>query len=120
MKARARKECQPERGSETGKSRIIGGRSRLGAQTSWEMFRTNVNHWSCSSITMAALDFKTAVKQEEDYLRSFYPTPADIPGCLNLFETWTGCNGESSCPDLTGTELTGSVQSSSFAGEGHL
>jgi hypothetical protein len=42
---------------------------------------------------MSNVDFKTAVKQEEEYLKRLYPTPEDIPGCLNLFETWTGCNG---------------------------
>ena len=46
---------------------------------------------------MTTLDFKAVVKQEEDYLRRLYPTPADVPGCLNLFETWTGCNGEPLC-----------------------
>ncbi|KAF5316868.1 hypothetical protein D9611_003970 [Ephemerocybe angulata] len=41
---------------------------------------------------MSNLNFKTVLKQEEEYLSRQYPTPEDIPGCLNLFETWTGCN----------------------------
>lgn len=49
---------------------------------------------------MSTLDFKTTVKQEEDYLKRLYPTPDDMPGCLNLFETWTGCNGERRYPVL--------------------
>ncbi|KAG2015632.1 DNA replication licensing factor cdc19 [Coprinopsis cinerea AmutBmut pab1-1] len=41
---------------------------------------------------MTQLDFKTVVKQEEERLREVYPTADDIPGCLSLFELWTGCN----------------------------
>ncbi|TFK20766.1 hypothetical protein FA15DRAFT_624896 [Coprinopsis marcescibilis] len=41
---------------------------------------------------MSHLNFKTVVKQEEERLKSVYPNPEDIPGCLSLFETWTACN----------------------------
>ncbi|KAJ6593990.1 hypothetical protein B0H19DRAFT_1093208 [Mycena capillaripes] len=37
-------------------------------------------------------DFKTAVKQEEWYLRRVYPTPKDIPSCTNHLDTYVACN----------------------------
>jgi len=40
------------------------------------------------------LDFPTAFKQEEDYLKRLHPTVAETPGCLQLFETWMACNCE--------------------------
>ncbi|KAF9012406.1 hypothetical protein BDQ17DRAFT_1297462 [Cyathus striatus] len=40
---------------------------------------------------MPKLDFKTAVAQEEDYLRRVHPTPNDVPGCLNLFDIYLSC-----------------------------
>ena len=42
---------------------------------------------------MPQLSYDTLVKQEEERLTRQYPNAEDIPGCLNLFETWTGCNG---------------------------
>ncbi|KAJ7346718.1 hypothetical protein DFH08DRAFT_869106 [Mycena albidolilacea] len=36
------------------------------------------------------MDFKTAVKQEEAYLRRVYPT--DIPSCTNHLDTYFACN----------------------------
>lgn len=38
-------------------------------------------------------DFKTAVKQEEAYLRILYPTQNDIPTCTNHLDTYFACNG---------------------------
>ncbi|KAJ7287439.1 hypothetical protein C8J57DRAFT_1283916 [Mycena rebaudengoi] len=37
-------------------------------------------------------DFKTAVKQEEAYLRILYPTQNDIPTCTNHLDTYFACN----------------------------
>ena len=42
---------------------------------------------------MSNVDFKTAVKQEEEYLKRLYPTPEDIPGCMKLFDNFLLCNG---------------------------
>ncbi|KAF8893845.1 hypothetical protein BD779DRAFT_1503710 [Infundibulicybe gibba] len=41
---------------------------------------------------MSKLDFKTAVRQEEEYLRLLHPTPSDIPGCIRLFDDYLSCN----------------------------
>ncbi|KAF8624851.1 hypothetical protein AX15_005731 [Amanita polypyramis BW_CC] len=41
---------------------------------------------------MSKLDLATAVKQEEAYLRLVYPTSDDVPGCMNLFDTFLSCN----------------------------
>ncbi|KAH6913972.1 hypothetical protein BKA70DRAFT_1095229 [Coprinopsis sp. MPI-PUGE-AT-0042] len=41
---------------------------------------------------MSQLDFAKVVKQEEERLARAYPNAEDIPGCLSLFESWTGCN----------------------------
>ena len=43
---------------------------------------------------MSSLDFETAVKQEEAYLRKVHPTPDDIPGCVKMFDDFLLCNGE--------------------------
>lgn len=42
---------------------------------------------------MSKIDFNTAVRQEEAYLRLVHPTPDDIPGCISLFDTYLSCNG---------------------------
>ncbi|KAG6903042.1 hypothetical protein C0995_007475 [Termitomyces sp. Mi166 len=42
---------------------------------------------------MSKLDFQTAVRQEEAYLRLLYPTADDIPGCISLFDTYLSCSG---------------------------
>jgi hypothetical protein len=42
---------------------------------------------------MSKLDFNTAVRQEDAYLRLVHPTPDDIPGCISLFDTYLSCNG---------------------------
>ncbi|KAF9451937.1 hypothetical protein P691DRAFT_722938 [Macrolepiota fuliginosa MF-IS2] len=41
---------------------------------------------------MSKLDFKVAVKQEEERLRRLHPTPSDIPGCLSLFDNYLSCS----------------------------
>lgn len=41
---------------------------------------------------MSSLDFETAVKQEEAYLRKVHPTPDDIPSCTKLFDLFLQCN----------------------------
>ncbi|KAL6306567.1 hypothetical protein BKA93DRAFT_692619, partial [Sparassis latifolia] len=41
---------------------------------------------------MSAVDFETAVKQEEEYLRRVHPTADDIPGCMKLFDDFLSCN----------------------------
>ncbi|TCD64874.1 hypothetical protein EIP91_003540 [Steccherinum ochraceum] len=38
------------------------------------------------------LDFKTAVQQEEAYLREVHPTPEDIPKCMTLFDDFLLCH----------------------------
>ena len=43
---------------------------------------------------MSSLDFETAVKQEEAYLRKVHPTPEDVPGCVKMFDDFLLCNGE--------------------------
>jgi hypothetical protein len=45
-------------------------------------------------------DFKTAVKQEEWYLRRVYPTAKDIPSCTNHLDTYFACNSTLSFPPL--------------------
>ncbi|PPQ97381.1 hypothetical protein CVT26_006615 [Gymnopilus dilepis] len=42
---------------------------------------------------MPKLDFEKAVQQEEARLRVLHPTPADIPGCLSVFDDYLACNG---------------------------
>lgn len=42
---------------------------------------------------MSTLDFETAVKQEEAYLRRVHPTPEDIPGCMTLLDEFLSCHG---------------------------
>lgn len=42
---------------------------------------------------MPPVDFQTAVKQEEEYLRKVYPTTEDIPGCMSLLDGFLLCNG---------------------------
>ncbi|PPQ79944.1 hypothetical protein CVT25_003016 [Psilocybe cyanescens] len=42
---------------------------------------------------MSKPDFKTVVKQEEDRLRLLHPTPADVPGCVSVFDDYLGCSG---------------------------
>ncbi|KAJ6625554.1 hypothetical protein B0H10DRAFT_2001868 [Mycena sp. CBHHK59/15] len=37
-------------------------------------------------------DFKTTVKQEEDYLRRVYPGTKDIPSCTNHLDSYFACN----------------------------
>lgn len=44
---------------------------------------------------MSSLDFETAVKQEEAYLRKLHPTSDDVPGCVKMFDDFLLCNGES-------------------------
>ncbi|KAF8897031.1 hypothetical protein CPB84DRAFT_1681687 [Gymnopilus junonius] len=41
---------------------------------------------------MSKLDLKTAVEQEEARLRLLHPTPADIPGCISVFDDYLGCS----------------------------
>ncbi|CCL99976.1 uncharacterized protein FIBRA_02001 [Fibroporia radiculosa] len=41
---------------------------------------------------MSNIDFETAVKQEEAYLRRVHPTPEDIPACMKLFDDFLSCN----------------------------
>ncbi|KZT01983.1 uncharacterized protein LAESUDRAFT_686017 [Laetiporus sulphureus 93-53] len=41
---------------------------------------------------MSNIDFETAVKQEEDYLRALHPTADDIPGCMKLFDDYLLCH----------------------------
>ena len=41
---------------------------------------------------MSSVDFETAVKQEEAYLRKVHPTPDDVPGCMKLFDDFLSCN----------------------------
>ncbi|RPD63245.1 hypothetical protein L227DRAFT_651483 [Lentinus tigrinus ALCF2SS1-6] len=36
------------------------------------------------------------IKQEEEYLRKVHPTPADVPGCMKLFDDFLLCNVMSS------------------------
>ncbi|KAF7795413.1 hypothetical protein EIP86_006571 [Pleurotus ostreatoroseus] len=42
---------------------------------------------------MSTLDFETAVKQEEAYLRRVHPTPDDIPGCMKMLDDFMSCHG---------------------------
>ena len=42
---------------------------------------------------MPKLDFEKAVEQEEARLRVLHPTPADVPGCLSVFDDYLACNG---------------------------
>jgi len=44
---------------------------------------------------MPLVDFQTAVKQEEEYLRKVYPMTEDIPGCMSLLDGFLICNGTS-------------------------
>jgi hypothetical protein len=46
-----------------------------------------------ASFSMSNLDWKTAVEQEEAYLRLVHPTPDDVPGCMKLFDDFLSCNG---------------------------
>lgn len=39
------------------------------------------------------VDFKTAVQQEEAYLRAVHPTSEDIPKCMTLFDDFLLCHG---------------------------
>ncbi|GJE97400.1 hypothetical protein PsYK624_136170 [Phanerochaete sordida] len=41
---------------------------------------------------MSSVDFETAVKQEEAYLRQVHPTSDDIPSCMKLFDNFLQCN----------------------------
>ncbi|KAF4620284.1 hypothetical protein D9613_000751 [Agrocybe pediades] len=41
---------------------------------------------------MSKLDFATALAQEEARLRKLHPTPADIPGCVSVFDDYIGCS----------------------------
>ncbi|KIJ18919.1 hypothetical protein PAXINDRAFT_161261 [Paxillus involutus ATCC 200175] len=41
---------------------------------------------------MPSVDFQTAVKQEEEYLRRVHPTVDDIPGCMSLFDGFLLCH----------------------------
>jgi hypothetical protein len=43
---------------------------------------------------MPSVDFETAVKQEEAYLRQVHPKVEDIPTCLSLFDEYLRCHGE--------------------------
>ncbi|KAI6110610.1 hypothetical protein EDD16DRAFT_1486261 [Pisolithus croceorrhizus] len=38
------------------------------------------------------VDFRTAVSQEEEYLRKLHPTVDDIPGCLSLLDGFLMCH----------------------------
>ncbi|KAF8558042.1 hypothetical protein OG21DRAFT_87120 [Imleria badia] len=38
------------------------------------------------------VDWKTAVKQEEEYLRKVHPTTDDIPGCMSLLDGFLLCH----------------------------
>jgi len=42
---------------------------------------------------MSSPDLKTAVIQEEAYLRLVHPTPEEVPGCMSLFDDFLSCNG---------------------------
>lgn len=52
-------------------------------------------HLHNSTMPSSPLDFETAVKQEEAYLRKVHPTPEDIPGCVKLLDSFLLCNGTS-------------------------
>ncbi|KDR75809.1 hypothetical protein GALMADRAFT_68801 [Galerina marginata CBS 339.88] len=43
---------------------------------------------------MSKLDFDKAVEQEEARLRLLHPAPADIPGCISVFDDYLGCSGK--------------------------
>lgn len=58
-----------------------------------------------SSTFMSKLDFKKAVEQEEARLRLLHPTPADIPGCISVFDDYLGCSGMLKIQDLSSTTL---------------
>ena len=46
-----------------------------------------------SFCSMHSVDFKAAVKQEEEYSRKVHPTAEDIPGCMSLLDSFLMCNG---------------------------
>jgi len=43
-------------------------------------------------MAVSKIDFKSAVRQEEEYLRKVHPTADDIPGCMTLFDDFLACN----------------------------
>lgn len=57
------------------------------------------------------VDWQTAVREEEAYLRKVHPTTDDIPGCMSLLDGFLLCHG--ACPVIASFfRLTGLVQSS--------
>ncbi|KAG8213706.1 hypothetical protein J3R82DRAFT_10405 [Butyriboletus roseoflavus] len=60
---------------------------------------------------MSNVDWQTAVRQEEEYLRKVHPTVDDIPGCMSLLDRFLLCHG--ACPAISSfLRLTSLAQSS--------